>query len=203
MEKDYEYTLKWSGTKPRESLTEAVKYLETYTMWKPCKARLIDYNEYMLLVAEEKITNHQARQIKEGEVGLIALSCYNQYTTTWEGINTAKGDFEAGFTAGEVKYKQLMDHEEAIEINKLLKKWSVEEAKPCTQYSSQYESGECRDCIWRSACPLGSKPYIMNKLRKKLEEKGIDERGRTIRKEKKERNSPLGKVTKDTHIIGR
>lgn len=176
--KQYKWTLKWSGLKPRESLFAAVEYLKTYNMWKPCEAHLATHEEYKALVEAGEIRKPESYWgIDEGEVGLIALSAYDQYSKTWEGINTAKEDFQAGFNEGEKKYRLLIDHEEAIEINKLLKKWRVEVDKPCTHYKSYYDRGWCSDCDYKGNCPRGSKDEIMNKLAKKLAEFGVDHNG--------------------------
>jgi hypothetical protein len=178
----FKWSLKWSGSTPKESLTEVVNYLKTYTMWDHCKAHLIDHAAYQDMVANGEIAPPQSYwQIKEGEVGLVAIREYDHYTKTWEGINTAKGDFEAGFNAGEKKYKMLKAHEEAIEINKLLNKYKVEEARPCTQYNSQYNNGDCINCNYYKGCPPRSKSDIMSKLCKQLAERSINHFGQTIR----------------------
>ena len=150
----YKWTLRWSGQQPTESLLEAANYLSTYTMWKPCEAKLIDHAEYKALVEAGEISKPVSYWgIAEGEVGLIALRAYDTYSKTWEDINTVKGDFQAGFDAGEKKYKLLMAHEEAIEINKLISKWKVEVDKPCANYRSYYKSGWCSDCDNKGDCP--------------------------------------------------
>lgn len=182
-EEKYKWTLKWCGQPPTESLLEVTNYLKTYTMWKPCEAHLINYAEYKELIAAGEISEPASYWgIAEGEVGLIALSAYNSYNKAWEGINTAKGDFQAGFEAGEKKHRLLMAHEEAIEINKLISKWRTEADKPCVNYRSYYDRGWCSDCDNNGRCPRGSKDEIMNKLQKKLSEYGVDHDGNTIRK---------------------
>jgi hypothetical protein len=147
-------------------------------MWEPCEAHLINHEEYKALVEAGEINKPASYWgIGEGKVGLVALSAYDSYSNTWKEISTAKHDFQAGFEAGEKKYKLLMAHEEAIEINKLLSKWKVEVDKPCANYRSYYDRGWCSDCDNKGNCPRGSKDEIMNKLAKKLSEFGVDQNG--------------------------
>jgi hypothetical protein len=116
---------------------------------------------------------------------LIALSHYDQYTKTWEGISTAHGDFEAGFRAGEKKYLMLKAHEEAVEINLLIVKWNKEAKKPCSIRRSQYKDDFCYHCDNYDRlhpCPPKSKADIMNKIDKKLAEFGVDQRGHNLPK---------------------
>lgn len=99
---DKEYRLTWSGMEDSLMLRKCIEHLSTFHLFRDSEAKLINHDEYLQLVKEDKIGKPVSYwQIKEGEVGLISPNHYSSYTTTWERISTAKGDFEAGWCACE------------------------------------------------------------------------------------------------------
>jgi len=101
--KEYEYHLTWSGRKDTPELQSVMEYLKVFPLFKDSKARLISYDEYMALAKKGLIKKPVSYwMIKERQVGLITLTYYQKFSDTWERINTAKGDFLAGWKAREV-----------------------------------------------------------------------------------------------------
>ena len=100
MPQDFEFRLTWSGRKDTPELRAVVNYLSTFHLFTDSKAELINHDTYMILVKDKRISEPQTYwKIRENEVGLVSLSHYRTYTTTWEKINSAEGDFLNGWRA--------------------------------------------------------------------------------------------------------
>jgi len=99
---DKEWTLKWSGCKDSPMTQASAKHCSIYPLYKDSKAHLITHEEYIKLVEDKEIAEAQSYwQIKEGQVGLVTLSSYDRYITTWDAISLCKCDFEDGWKACE------------------------------------------------------------------------------------------------------
>jgi hypothetical protein len=96
MEK-YKYFLRVHGRPETTALHAAVTYLkQTFSMVRDSDFSIIDYSTYVLLCAQG-LLGLQDGQVKPGQVGMINLSTFNRYTTTWEKVNCALIDYIAGY----------------------------------------------------------------------------------------------------------
>lgn len=101
--KEHEWYLKYSGRKDSPSFRAAVKHLNTFPLWRDSQAKVITFDEYKELVTHNEIAPPQNYwNINEGQVGVIILSYYLQYSKTWhEIIDPAFQDFQDGWRACE------------------------------------------------------------------------------------------------------
>ncbi len=101
MKEKYELYLRISDKKDVELLRLATEHLKTFPLFKNSKARIVTYEEYMLLVKDKKISPPTSYwKVSEGRVGIVHKSSYNQYKTTWDLVVTAYSDFCAGYNTG-------------------------------------------------------------------------------------------------------
>lgn len=108
MKKDYKWRLVWSDYIDSQALRDAVKYCSTVTIFDDAKAHLIDYTEYLALIKQDDIAPAESYwQVRPDRVGLIALSHYDEYTTTWEHVSNCKTDFLAGYKACQTRDRIL------------------------------------------------------------------------------------------------
>jgi len=99
----YKWYLKYSGQKDSPMLRAAIKHLNTFPLWRDSEAKVVTFEEYTELVAKCEIAPPVSYwRINEGQVGVIILTYYNQYSTTWtNNIDPAFQDFEDGWRAHE------------------------------------------------------------------------------------------------------
>lgn len=100
MDKEMKWRLIWRGQKDSPELRAVAKYLEVFPMFKDSEAKLISYAEYVELVRLGEIAKPVSYWgVADGQVGLVCLKHYSQYTTTWAEINEAKTDYLRGWRA--------------------------------------------------------------------------------------------------------
>lgn len=100
---EYKYYLKYSGRKDSNMFRAAIHHLDTFPLWRDSKARVVNYEEYREMLDKKEIAPAQSyRQIEKGQVGVVTLSYYMQYSKTWsENIDPAFQDFNDGWRACE------------------------------------------------------------------------------------------------------
>ena len=97
---DHEYYLRISGQEDSPMILSAFKHLETFNIWSHC--RVVNYQEYLELIEQGKIAKAESYwQIKNGQIGLINESYYNQYSVDWNNLTTCFSDFCSGWRACE------------------------------------------------------------------------------------------------------
>jgi hypothetical protein len=130
-EKKYKWHLRWSGMPDTEVNRRKAEYCKVVTLAKDSQCHLIGHDEYQEMIKKEEIAPPRSYwQIRDGEIGLINLSCYNQYLNTWDAVNQAAEDYAAGWRECK-KYmdQQAMiakipaDHAEAIKMSREFKKY--------------------------------------------------------------------------------
>jgi len=102
--KEPEYTLRltWCGRKDAPQLQKVVEYLSTFPLFKDSEAKLVSYTEYTEMVKSGEVDEPRSYwKIGPEEVGLVSLKHFSSYTKTWDSINSAWSDFEAGWSACE------------------------------------------------------------------------------------------------------
>ena len=99
-EKIVKWRLRFSGEEDTPMLRATHEYLKDFHLYGAAKCTLVSYEEYMKLVAEEKIEKpRDTWSVREREVGVISLTGFDSYRVTWEQISSARRDFEAGWNA--------------------------------------------------------------------------------------------------------
>ena len=103
--KEYTYKLAWSSTPDNACIRALVSYLkETSLLFRDSEAKLVTANEYEKMILDELIAPAKSYwNVKDSKkakmVGLVILTAYADYQTTWDQIRLAKTDFQAGWDA--------------------------------------------------------------------------------------------------------
>ena len=99
--KEYKWYLKYRGRKDSPMLRAAVKHLDNFPLWRDSQAHVISFDEYLELVAHDEISPPlRYWNISKDKVGIIALTHYRTYSTTWnDHIDPAFEDFQDGWQA--------------------------------------------------------------------------------------------------------
>ncbi len=101
-EPKYKWRLTWCGRKPSPKLLFAASHCQTFPLWRDAEAHLVNHQQYTALVEAGEISPPVSYwRVEPGQLGMISLSHYSQYRTTWDAISLAKTDFEDGWLACE------------------------------------------------------------------------------------------------------
>ena len=138
---NYKYKLKYSGRKA-EIMQAMEKELQSFYLWRDSEAQLVDKKTYLAMVDKGEIASPKSYwQVREGNLGIVCLTSYCKYTTTWEHIGNYIEAFTCGYIAGKQAgiqtgiqlHKQLCaDEKEAYKEqrkrNKAYKQWLASKA---------------------------------------------------------------------------
>lgn len=94
--KKYPLVLRWAGRPDTPMLRASAKYCSAVTVFDATKARLVTYEEALILVEEGKLRPLGACwHIKPDQLGLVSENGGN--SAQWEMVSNCKMDFEAGW----------------------------------------------------------------------------------------------------------
>jgi hypothetical protein len=121
MKEEFKYRLNWSGRQNNPTTRAALEHVKSWPLSKDSELQLISYIDFRILVINGQVHCADYWNVKEGEIGVISLSYYAKYSSTWDNINTARQDFEDGWRACEKGHKYLEDWDEAIRTERVRK----------------------------------------------------------------------------------
>lgn len=95
------WTLKWCGMKDTPMIRACIDYItKTFPIVNDSQAHLVDHAEYSRMIKDGEIEPGPSYwSVGEGQLGMVVLTEYTKFSTTWDKVSSAKTDFEAGWRA--------------------------------------------------------------------------------------------------------
>ena len=100
---EYSYKLMWADMEDSERERVCFKYCRNeFKLFINADIKLIDYDEYCVLVREGKIAPPKSYwKVPKNKLGLICEMYFAKHHNTWEKVNAARRDFNQGWIACE------------------------------------------------------------------------------------------------------
>jgi len=98
-DKQYEFCLRWCGTKDVPRIRAAVEHTKTVRVFKASEPRIVTHDELNELIkAGEVRPSDSWWGVQPGEVGIVTIANIGN-ATQWENASNCKNDFITGWDA--------------------------------------------------------------------------------------------------------